>query len=251
MGPRSSDVGPLDAYGEKMGYQIASLALGPVLYLQGRSVRRSMPVLPEPEGVRAGSSGSGPGLRILILGDSAAAGVGASCMDESLTGQLVAQLREFHFVEWRLVAKTGATTASTLRHLSKHQYDPYEVCITSLGVNDVTSGVRAKVWLAQQAELRQKLRAELGIQRFIVCGLPPMHGFPSLPQPLRWWLGTRASAFDQALQDDISDEPGVAFLSLRFTEDQRLMASDGFHPGPEVYREWALRAARMVNPAAG
>jgi lysophospholipase L1-like esterase len=230
-----------------MGYQIAGLVLGPLFYLQGQAVRRTIPVLPEPEGARDGQKGSGPRLRLLVLGDSAAAGVGASTMAESLSGQLVEQLSATHTVDWRLVAKTGATTASTLRHLARQAIGPFDVCITSLGVNDVTSGMGLKTWLAKQRSLRQLLLDRFGVRQLIVCGLPPMHGFPALPQPLRWWLGARASAFDAALQRDITADPRVLFLTLRFTEDQSLMASDGFHPGPVVYRQWAQQAAAQIR----
>jgi lysophospholipase L1-like esterase len=232
-------------------YQIAGVALGPLLYLQGRTVRRSIPVLPEPEGARDGMRGNGPRLRLLILGDSAAAGVGAATIDESLTGRLVDILSRSRSVDWRLVAKTGATTASTLKYLDKHRLETYDVCITSLGVNDVTAGIRARDWIAQQAKLRLKLREEIGIKRLVICGLPPIHKFPSLPQPLRWWLGARATAFDRALQDSISTEAGVSFLSLRFTDNLDLMASDGFHPGPQAYREWAMRVAKMLDSQFG
>ena len=230
-----------------MGYQLAGLALGPVLYLQGKAVRRSIPVLPEPDGVREGKRGSGRRLRILVLGDSAAAGVGAPTMDESLTGQLVEQLSGCFAVEWCLVAKTGATTSSTLKHLSKRALGPFDACVTSLGVNDVTSGLGIEPWLMQQNTLRRKLREELGAAHLIICGLPPMHGFPALPHPLRWWLGARATAFNERLQKQISNESDVSFLSLRFTEDRSLMASDGFHPGPMIYREWAIKAAALLK----
>ncbi len=233
-----------------MNYEVTGILLGPLLYIQGRTVRRSTPVLPEPDGLREGTSGNGAGLRLLILGDSAAAGVGAPTMHESLAGQLVSRISKSRTVTWRLVARTGATTVSTLRHLKKHKIESYEVCITSLGVNDVTSGIGIKLWLSQQAELRQKLRDQLGIKKLVVCGLPPVHGFPSLPQPLRWWLGARATAFNSALKKEVANESDVAFLSLRFTENQKLMAPDGFHPGPEVYREWAMRAAKVIDPAA-
>jgi len=184
---------------------------------------------------------------LLVLGDSAAAGVGASSLQASLAGQLAARLSENYRVEWRLVAKTGATTASTLRHLQTQPLGPFDVCITSLGVNDVTSGLGTRAWLAQQATLRQKLRENQGVRRLIISGLPPVHGFPALPQPLRWWLGARATEFDVQLQRQLSDEADARFLSLRFTQDYSLMASDGFHPGDAVYREWAIRAAALIE----
>lgn len=230
-----------------MVYKIASLVLGPVLYLQGKATRRSIPVLPEPDGAREGRIGNGRHLKILVLGDSAAAGVGAPSMQESLTGQLVEQLSDSFSVEWCLVAKTGATTASTLKRLKKHELGTFDVCVISLGVNDVTSGLSLKNWLIQQSMLREKLRADLRVKHIIICGLPPVHGFPSLPQPLRWWLGARATEFNDHLQKQFLVESNVRFLSLRFTEDSGLMADDGFHPGPAIYREWAIRVAELVK----
>lgn len=229
-----------------MRYHLATLALGPLLYVQGRSVRRRIPRLPEPPGPRQGSTGCGPDLRLLIVGDSSAAGVGAAHQDEALLGQLVEALSTRFTVHWRLVARTGATTDSTLRHLRELDAGPFDVAVTSLGVNDVTSGVTRKAWRSQQAALRKLLRERLGVAEIIVSGLPPVHGFPALPQPLRWWLGARARSFDDDLKHDVKAEEDVSFLTLRFTEDANLMATDGFHPGPDVYREWARRACVAV-----
>src|SRR5689334_20066239 len=78
--------------GGAMGYRTASIALVPLLALQGRRVRRVTPRLPEPPGPRAGLAGDGPPLRLLILGDSSAAGVGAPSQDEALSGRLVSEL---------------------------------------------------------------------------------------------------------------------------------------------------------------
>lgn len=232
-----------------MVYRLATLALAPLLYFQGSSARRSIPRLPEPPGERQGSTGSGPRLRLLVFGDSAAAGVGAAHQDEALLGRLVEALSVNFTVEWHLVAKTGATTASALVHLQSLEAGPFDIAITSLGVNDVTAGITTKLWLAQQAELRETLRTRFGVAHLIVSGLPPLHGFPALPQPLRWYLGSKAQDFDQDLRRALDAADGVWFLSLRFTEDARLMAADGFHPGPEVYREWARRASVIATCA--
>lgn len=230
-----------------MGHQLATVMLGPFLYLQGKAVRRSILRLPEPPGSRHGVTGSGPLLRLLVLGDSAAAGVGAVHQDEALLGHLVAALSAKFTVEWKLFARTGATTASTLQRMQELDGGPFDAAVTSLGVNDVTAGVGRRVWLKQQAELRRILRSSFGVTRLVVCGLPPVHGFPALPQPLRWYLGARARDFDLTLERDIEAEDGVLFLSLRFTEDASLMAADGFHPGPEVFREWGRRAGLAVT----
>ena len=118
--------------------------------------------------------------------------------------------------------------------------------VTSLGVNDILAGSSLPDWLEQQRGLRRWLRESAGQPRMIVSGLPPVHGFPALPQPLRWYLGRRAIEFSQALARDLESEPDATFLPLDFVMDVSLMAPDGFHPGPEIYRQWAERAAALI-----
>lgn len=226
---------------------LLTLMLGPLLLVQGKWVRRRTPRLPEPDGARQGQSGTGPGLRVLVLGDSAAAGVGAASQSEALLGQVVGALSRQFCLDWSLVARTGATTAETIEAVKEMRGSGFDVVITSLGVNDVTSGVAPGQWIAQQQQLRELLRERLDARLLICSGLPPVHSFPALPQPLRWYLGRRATRFDRILRDDTRAEANTEFLSLRFSQDQALMASDGFHPGPGVYREWGRRVAELVN----
>ncbi len=231
-----------------MRHELATLALAPLLYLQGRRTRRVTPVLPEPPGDRRGRRGDGPPLRLLVTGDSAAAGVGAPHQDEALSGRLVAELCRHFTIEWELHAQTGATTRSTLDYLQRLDSRDFDLAITSLGVNDVTGGAGRRRWLALQRELRALLRAKFASRLILVSGLPPMGLFPALPQPLRWYLGRRADEFDQALERDIEGEADCVFVNLRFGMDRSAMATDGFHPGPPVYAEWARRASELTLP---
>ncbi|MET3217482.1 UNVERIFIED_ORG: hypothetical protein ABIC48_005266 [Burkholderia territorii] len=66
-----------------MGYPFAIAALGPLLFAQGRYVRRVTPRLPEAAGPRDGVAGGGPPLRVLAVGDSAAAACRAARGAES------------------------------------------------------------------------------------------------------------------------------------------------------------------------
>ena len=54
---------------------LVTLALSPVLLFQAVQLRRRALRLPEADGPRDGIAGDGPVLRILIIGDSSAAGV--------------------------------------------------------------------------------------------------------------------------------------------------------------------------------
>ncbi len=231
-----------------MRHLIATLALGPILLAQGRHVRRTVPELPEPEGPRSGIAGSGPVLRLLIVGDSAAAGVGAPSQDEALAGQLAVALAPTFRLHWKLLAFTGATTADMLDRLRREAAEPFDVVVTSLGVNDVTGRRSLATWRRQQEDLVDLLAARFGARYILLSGLPPMHRFPSLPQPLRWYIGSRARDFDRVLAEVAASRPDCEFLALGHEMmDTSAMAGDGFHPGPPIYALWACEAARRIN----
>src|SRR5690554_3944577 len=90
------------------------LLLAPWILWQGREVRKNTLRLPEADGPRTGQMGSGRPLNLLILGDSAAAGVGCERQHEALSGQLTAGLAQRFQVSWQLWAKSSLTCAGIL-----------------------------------------------------------------------------------------------------------------------------------------
>lgn len=226
---------------------LATAALGPVLLLQGLHVRRVTPRLPEPPGPRSGRAGVGTPLRLLIAGDSAAAGVGVGSHEEALAGRLVAELSARHTLEWQLEARTGYTTADTHAHLAALPVRRFDVVVLSLGVNDVTRGIGRSRWLERQASLADLLQERFAPRVLLFTALPPMHLFPALPQPLRWYLGARARDFNTALAQWLPSRPGCHLVAPDFQADPAHIASDGFHPGPAAYAAWAARVARDVD----
>lgn len=234
-----------------MKLAIAKVLLGPLLLAQGHGVRRRTPVLPEPEGAREGIAGAGPKLRVLVTGDSAGAGVGAPSQEKALLGRVVAGLADRFHVKYHLVAKTGATTASTLAHLAKIPAFRADAVVVSLGVNDVTGDVGPADFIARQRQLHQLLREKFGARYIVVSGLPPMGSFTALPQPLRWYLGARARELDLALASTLPDGHGAHYMPLFRKLDGALLASDGFHPGPLAHAKWGAAAADRIAKAFG
>lgn len=227
--------------------KVITLLLGPILLLQGRSVRKNIPRLQEPEGARSGIAGGGYPVRILILGDSAASGVGVGHQDQALAGGLQNALKDQFRIEWKVVARTGATTRFTIDSLASVPDETFDVVATSLGVNDIIASVGLKSWLSQQRHLRDVLRQRFNPSLLIISGFPPVSKFPALPQPLRWYLGRRAREFDKAIEIDLRRELDCVYLPIKFEADASMMALDGFHPGPIIYRKWAESIARVVS----
>ncbi|HYD52978.1 MAG TPA: SGNH/GDSL hydrolase family protein [Gemmatimonadaceae bacterium] len=229
-----------------MGHRLATVALAPVFILQGRRVRRTTPRLPEPTGAREGEAGEGTALRLLIVGDSAAAGVGADTQQEALSGRLVAALAADHRVTWSLVARTGATTASAHRLLMDRPTVTFDLAVVALGLNDVLARRPIARWLADMEALVETLRARHGVRRVLLSGVPPMHLFTALPQPLRWYLGATARRYDGALSR-WARRTACEHLPLVVESAPGLLASDGFHPGPLSFERWATALAERIR----
>ncbi|GAB2993819.1 hypothetical protein GCM10010960_08690 [Arenimonas maotaiensis] len=230
-------------------YRLALLLLSPVLLLQALYVRRYALRLPEPEGPRTGCTGDGTPLSLLILGDSAAAGVGAASQQQALAGQLVTRLAARHRVDWTLWAKSGRASRQVLALLEREDAHPFDVALTSIGVNDITGGVRLSDWLVQQARIRELLRTKFGVRRIVLSEVPPMQHFRALPQPLRWMLGERARRLNQALARSVAGEADVRVLSVTLPPDGDYLAEDGFHPNATAYALWAQQAAALIADA--
>jgi lysophospholipase L1-like esterase len=230
--------------------RLAALALAPLLLLQGRRVRRRTPRLPEAAGARAGALGSGPPLRLLIVGDSAAAGVGVATQDEALAGRLAVALAAERTLAWRLQARSGAAAADLVRELAQAPGEPCDVALVSVGVNDVTGGTGESAWRAAIEQLIALLRGRHGASLVLLTSLPPMHLFPALPQPLRWYLGRRARRLDGILAGVVARHADCILLRPQLPTQGGAIAADGFHPGPQGYAQWARAAAAAIREGA-
>ena len=229
-----------------MQYPLLNFALSPLLLAQGLYVRKTTPRLPEPSGERNGKIGAGPTLRLLILGDSAAAGVGACSQSDALSGQLSEQLAPHFHTDWQLWAKNGYTSQNILNILNTQSAEPFDVVLISIGVNDITSGLSQATWLTKQNELIEKLTRKFSAQLIIYSALPPMHYFPALPQPLRWVLGERAKQFNTALQQLIEQHSNCQLVHNDIPIEAQFMASDGFHPSATCYTIWAKQITQAI-----
>lgn len=223
------------------------LPLVPLLVAQGLGVRRRVNRLPEPPGARAGTDGEGPKLRLLIIGDSSAAGVGATSQANALSGQLVAQLAQTHRVHWRLEAATSATTRVTLDHISTLMPQTYDVVVSALGVNDVTRATSERTWVARQTQLAELLTSNFGASLIVASGLPPMGDYPQLPQPLRWVIGEQAKRLDAALATLAATHDALTHLPLTVPFEPHYQAEDGYHPSEEAYALWAELFANVIR----
>ena len=77
--------------------------------------------------------------------------------------------------------------------------------------------------------------------------MPPLHGFPLLPQPLRAAFGMRGRSFDEVAMKVVEEHPHSLHVPLDFEPDPENFAADGYYPSEESYTEFGRRMAdRLV-----
>jgi lysophospholipase L1-like esterase len=230
------------------GLLAARVALGPVLLPQSRWVKRNALRLPEAAGPRQGKIGEGkPALRVLVVGDSSAAGVGVADQAQALALPLARILGEQlgTAVSWQLIAQSGIGTREARDLLQQARLHPADVVVTALGVNDVASQASASRFLEQTELLWSELRQRTGATWAVMSGLPPMQVLTAVPHPLRWYLGRYAAWLDASLRR-WAGEQGLGYCAMQFAAGPGALAADGFHPGPGLYPQWARGLARII-----
>jgi lysophospholipase L1-like esterase len=226
----------------------AKFALGPVLLPQARWLRRTALRLPEAAGPREGVEGKGePKLRVLVVGDSSAAGVGVAEQRQALALPLAKELslREGYGVGWQLVAQSGVNAQQALELVRATRLEPADVAVIVLGVNDVTSQSAARSFTDRVAALWTLLEEDHAVKWAVVSGLPPMGRLSAAPQPLRWYLGKYSAWLDRALAD-WSAARGLGYWPANIPMHPGALAADGFHPGAATYPVWAARLADTI-----
>ena len=226
----------------------AKLLLSPLLVAQALATRTRMPRLPEAEGERAGEVGRGPLLRVLILGDSSAVGVGVARQQDALSGHLSRALARqcSARVRWQLLARSGVTSAQCLRMLEAEFTGVADVAVVVLGVNDVVEQVPSQRAVRSRESIANRLRNAHGIAHVVFAPLPPVGRFPGLPQPLRWVAGADARRHDRAVATWAASRVDVSHVPIDLPLNRGVMADDGFHPGAPVYRVCGVALAEHI-----
>lgn len=227
-------------------------ALLPVLLAQGVLVRRRTPRLPEAANT-AGTAGAGDGVRrLVVVGDSLAAGVGLADHRESVAGLLAEQWarRDEVSVDWRVLAQGGLTAGEVERLVDPGALADADVIVLSVGVNDTKDLHSRTRWERELGSLLDALLAAAPAADVLLIAIPPMRAFPALPRPLAHVLGARAAQLDQVGRAVAAARgPRVRRIDLPLPDDEGLFAVDGFHPSTVIHAALASRALELVSRA--
>lgn len=225
----------------------------PLIAAQGLWLKRRALRFASAPGVTSGSIGCGPELRVLALGDSIIAGVGAVSLDQALPGRFAAALAAVcsSTVFWQAHGRSGADAGTLQRELLglvSTRNEPVDLVLISTGVNDVTGLRRSRVFRRDLHHFITGLRDRLPNCRLVFAAVPPLDAFPLLPQPLRGLLGLRARTLDRVLIEVAGRYHNVMHVAAPFRPQPSRFCADGFHPDAATLAEWGrYLAARCVD----
>lgn len=214
----------------------------PLVLPQALWVRRTAPRFDGASGPARGVTGSGDARRLLVYGDSIAAGVGAGTFPKALAGQLAVALSERldATLRWESRGYIGANARRLLTRLDGETFaGPFDFVVLSVGVNDVTSLTPITDWEVSLEKLLERIGRTCGSPTIALAGIPDMGRFPLLPQPLRSVLGLRSRQLDAAGRRIADTLAHVVHVPVEFELRPDTFSADGYHPSETSYRAFA------------
>ncbi|MGV8886182.1 MAG: SGNH/GDSL hydrolase family protein [Microbacteriaceae bacterium] len=222
--------------------RLAMIPLAPVLFAQGRRLRRDTPRLPD---AAAPWSGSQPGpdpIRLLVLGDSTAAGVGADTQALALPGNLARELaaRWSRGVEWTAMGENGATARDVVeRFLPDAVQHEYDFVFLSIGANDAL-GLRSRRAFGRDIRtLLSSLHNANPHAQLMMSSLPAFFRFELLPNPLRYNLYLHSQNLEAEARRVVQSFAGAIMSPPPPPYTAGFFAADLFHPSASGYSDWA------------
>jgi len=230
----------------KPGLLRASRALavlqGPVVLPQGRLLRRRVPRLADAARPWEGTLAGPDPVRLLVLGDSTAAGVGAPTQVVALPGRLADAIRARtgRGVTWRAVGQNGATARDLReRFLAEALADPADLLFLTVGANDALGMRGAGAFARDVRHILNAFDARNPGALVLVSSLPVFGRFGLLPEPLRTALFRHSLALESAARAVVEARPRTLMSADPPPYAEDFWAEDLFHPSASGYRDWA------------
>lgn len=223
---------------------ILILPLAPFLYLQGQYVRRKIGVLPDAAGDKHGvfDGGSAERVKLLAIGESTVAGLGARTHETALAGQFARVLsrRIGKSVAWLAIGKNGVTAKRALQELVPQipAEEKFDYIILGLGGNDVLKLSSPLKWRRNMIKVLHALRAAHPESVIFITNVAAVKLSPALPEPIKFILSNLSRMHNANIKDFVRRFEDVFYYEQpdRVPED---FFADGIHPSETGYAVWS------------
>lgn len=182
-------------------------------------------------------------VRLVMLGDAHAAGVGVRGIAQTVGGVLASGLAASGYrVRLSNAAIAGSRSADLGPQVSRALLGQPDVAVLLIGADDALRAVPVQLMADYLADAVARLR-EAGVD--VIVGTCPDLGAPRVfAQPLRTLLAVRGRQVSTAQSRTATAAGGIAVdlaaeTGTVFRTDPGTFSVDGFHPSADGYRLWA------------
>lgn len=215
------------------------------------------------------AAGEAP-LELVVVGDSTAAGVGVDRPEDSMPVRLAERIAIDRDRGVRVISYgwAGARATDVVRDQLERARRPLrpqlpdsrpplpdaDIVAVSIGANDVIRGTLPRAFRRAMRRLLAMIGESAPAAEVVVIGIPRFRGALPGYEPLIL-LGDLLGGILRRVQRAETVAAGATYADLAREVSGRLdprtaaLASDAFHPGPEIYRVWAEVSAEALDAA--
>lgn len=192
-------------------------------------------------------------VRLAVLGDSIAYGVGCAAPADTLAARLAADLaRVGYAAEPHVVAVPGARSSALAGQVRRALRTRPGVAVVVIGANDLANLVAPDVAARQLGAAVRTLR-DAGT-RVVVATAPDMSVVPGVPLALRTAVRAASATLAAAQAAAVTEAGGTVaplgdVLAPEFAGDLALFAADRYHPSSAGHALIARELAPYVRAA--
>lgn len=229
-----------------MGYIYEKLSY-PFVWMQAGLFYFKMKKLDDPKGERIVHIGSSEQIiRILVVGDSSALGVGCDDISQSSVGVIAEKLSEQFSVQYQVCAFTGFTTKQIFEKVREVPKQSFDFIVISLGTNDILQRTKLSAWIKQITELMTHLQVSFYPQKIFINAVPPFQKLSHLPSSFRTYLSNKSQQMNQYLSQLSVGSSAYQFVDMDFDFHADYISADGFHPSALLYQLQGKRLATFM-----
>jgi len=211
--------------------------------MQGQITRWKVGVLPEAGGNDEGLAGQGDDpAKLLVIGESTVAGLGARTHDLALAGQFAKRLSERirRPVRWNAIGRNGVTARRTIDELVPAiPVQGFDYVLVGIGGNDVMKLSSPVKWRRDMLELLGILRTKNPDAVIFITNCPMIVASPIMPQPIKSILWRLSKMHNANIMEFTRDLKRIFYYPqpAEFTVDG--FFADGLHPSEKGYGDWS------------
>ncbi len=220
----------------------AILPIAPLLYLQGQVTRWKVGLLPEATGIDGSCGNGAETARMLVIGESTVAGLGARTHELGLAGQFAKRLSELEKqpISWTVIGRNGVTARRTIDELIPLMPDgTFDYILVGLGGNDVMKLSSPKKWRVDMTELLGILRARNPGAVIFLSNCPMIKYSTAIPQPIKGILWELSRMHDANIRQLTATMDRVFYYPQPADVKLDGFFADGIHPSEQGYSDWA------------